>query len=224
MLLSSRSRALHFPKPIKGPRKQRPFFTDIVMLTVEFSIRAAFIRDFQSDIDSYYDRVEHEEAQSGENLPEDEIRRLVRTTVADALQMPESDIKDDTDFFSLGLDSLMAISVRRKLSQEVNTNGKVLSSNIVFEKPNVDALTRFLFSMGNGVQEEKRPTEEVMQSLVEKYSTITHHVSRNVRVDGEYIVSDPVSLFFTFEMLIVCAIGTYWCNRISRCACTLNIS
>jgi thioester reductase-like protein len=121
-------------------------------------------------------------------MTEAEIRQFVRTTVANALQLPERDIKDDTDFFSLGLDSLMAISIRRKLSQEVNTGGKVLGSNIVFEKPNVDVLTRFLYSLGHGIKEQERSVEGVVQSLVDKYSTFTQHIPGDVQMDGQYIV------------------------------------
>jgi aryl carrier-like protein len=161
----------------------------LVLTVVAFSIRAQFVRQFQPDIDAYYNRIEHEEAQSGRDMSEAEIRQFVRTTIANALQLPESDIKDDTDFFSLGLDSLMAISIRRKLSQEVNTNGKVLGANIVFEKPNVDALTRYLVSLGSGVQEQERSHVEVVKSLIDKYSTFTQHVPGDVTVDGEYIVS-----------------------------------
>jgi aryl carrier-like protein len=122
-------------------------------------------------------------------MSEAEIRQFVRATIAAALQLPESDIKDDTDFFSLGLDSLMAISIRRKLSQEINTNGKVLGSNVVFEKPTVDALTHHLVSLSGGVQEQERSHEQVMQNLIDKYSTFTQHVPGNVTVGGEYIVS-----------------------------------
>ncbi|KAA8896205.1 hypothetical protein FN846DRAFT_893478 [Sphaerosporella brunnea] len=152
------------------------------------AIRAAFIREFQPDIDAYYTQLESQEANSGKDMSEAEIRQFVRATVANALQIPEGDVKDDTDFFSLGLDSLMAIGVRRKLAQEVNTNGKVLGANVVFEKPNIDALTRFLVSLGNGIQEKERSAEEKMEELVNKYSTFTRHVSGDVQVDGEYVV------------------------------------
>lgn len=143
----------------------------------------------KNDIESYYARLEQEEAQSGKDLSADEIRQLVRTTIANSLQVDSSEVKDNTDFFTLGLDSLMAISVRRTLTKEVNTSGKVLSSNIVFEHPTVDALTSFLVGLRGGVEVQQRPVQEVMQGLIDKYSTFKQHVPKDVTVDGEYIVS-----------------------------------
>ncbi|KAF8253407.1 acetyl-CoA synthetase-like protein [Wilcoxina mikolae CBS 423.85] len=153
------------------------------------AIRTAFLRTFDDDIQSYYDSIERNDTQSGKVLSEAEIRQLVRKTVLDALQMEDDNIlKNDTDFFSLGLDSLMAINIRRKLAQEINTSGKTLSSNIVFEKPNVDTLTRYLSNLKTGTVENESSAEEVMQTLVEKYSTFRTHIPGNVVVDGEYVI------------------------------------
>jgi thioester reductase-like protein len=151
--------------------------------------RAAFLKTFGHDIQSYYDSIERNEAQSGKDLSEAEIRQLIRDTVSNALQMEDDSIlKNDTDLFSLGLDSLMAISIRRKLGQEIETDGKVLNSNIVFENPNVNALTHYLFSLRSSSVEKERSAEDIMQNLVEKYSIFKTHVPGSVVVDGEYVV------------------------------------
>lgn len=75
-------------------------------------------------------------------------------------------VKGGTDFLTLGLDSLMATTVRHTLAKEVDTCGKVLNSDIVFEHPTVDALTRFLVSLEKGAEERQRPVAEVTSSTL----------------------------------------------------------
>jgi len=79
----------------------------------------------------------------------------------------------------------MAISIRRKLGQEIETGGKVLNSNIVFENPSVNTLTHYLFSLKSGTVETERSAEDIMQNLFEKYSTFRTHVPV---MDGKYVV------------------------------------
>jgi len=124
------------------------------LIDIFHRVRAAFLKTFGHDIQSYYDSIERNEAQPGKDLSEAEIRQLIRDTVSNALQMEDDSIlKNDTDFFSLGLDPLMAISIRRKLGQEIETDGKVLNSNIVFENSNVNALTHYSFSLRSSAVE-----------------------------------------------------------------------
>ncbi|KAF8536483.1 hypothetical protein BDD12DRAFT_912113 [Trichophaea hybrida] len=126
------------------------------------AIRTAFLRTFDDDIQSYYDSIERNDTQSGKDLSEAEIRQLVCKTVLDALLMEDDNIlKNDMDFFSLKLDSLIAINIHRKLLQEINTDGKNLSSNIVFEKPNVDTLAHYLSSLNTGTMEKESLAEEL---------------------------------------------------------------
>uniref|UniRef100_U4LLH7 Similar to Linear gramicidin synthase subunit D acc. no. Q70LM4 n=1 Tax=Pyronema omphalodes (strain CBS 100304) TaxID=1076935 RepID=U4LLH7_PYROM len=154
------------------------------------AIRAAFISNFTPDIEAYYEKLELDESSTGEALSEAEIRKLIRDTVLHSLQLKDTSIlRDDTDFFSLGLDSLMAISIRRKLAQEINTNGQVLSSNVVFEKPNINALAAHLVSLSTGaITEQKESVEEVMTGLIEKYTNFQTHRPSGVIVEGEYVV------------------------------------
>ncbi|KAI5814930.1 hypothetical protein BZA77DRAFT_371224 [Pyronema omphalodes] len=154
------------------------------------AIRAAFINTFTPDIEAYYEKLELDQSSSGRTLPEAEIRQLIRDTVLHSLQLKDTSLlQDDTDFFSLGLDSLMAINIRLKLAQEINTNGQVLSSNVVFEKPNIDALTAHLVSLSTGaVVEQKESVEEVMTKLIEKYSNFQTHKPNGITVEGEYVV------------------------------------
>lgn len=152
-------------------------------------IRPAFIKQFQADIDAYYARLDEVTEFTGEDLTEPEIRQLVRSIVAKELQIDETTLADDADFFNMSLDSLMAISARTKLSKLVNTRGVPLSSNIVFDRPNVTALTEHLFglSTGNGEKEEV-PVEERMAAMVKKYSTFKRHVFSNGSIRGDYVV------------------------------------
>ncbi|CCX33974.1 hypothetical protein FPQ18DRAFT_124893 [Pyronema domesticum] len=167
----------------------KPIGTEFRKTDKGTAIRAAFIRSFTPDIEAFYENLEKAEVSNGKNMTESEIRQLIRETVAHSLQLKDSSVlEDSTDFFSLGLDSLMAISIRRKLVAEVNTNGKTLSANIVFDKPNIDALATYLVSLQTGAEIKQQSIDEVMSALIEKYSTFTTHRPSGVTVDGEYIV------------------------------------
>lgn len=136
-------------------------------------IRAAFYNTFKSDIEEIYEDLERGAVNGGLELPETEIKDFVRNTVLSLLRLPDPLIlRDDTDFFSIGMDSLMAARIRSAILKNLNTGGQTLGLNIVFEKPSVNQLSRFLFRLRvpekSGVEEEET-VEETMKRLIEKY-------------------------------------------------------
>ncbi|KAI5805795.1 hypothetical protein EDC01DRAFT_700856 [Geopyxis carbonaria] len=149
------------------------------------AIRVAFVKQFAAEINAYYDHAAEVEAAGGRHMTEDEIRTLVHTTVVKALG---EEVSDDEDFFTLGLDSLMAITIRSKIAREINTGGVVLGSNVIFEHPSVSALTSYLASLTGGAAVAEKSAEDVMRSLIEEYSHFTAHVPGDVVVQGEHVL------------------------------------
>jgi hypothetical protein len=155
-------------------------------------IRAAFIRQFSPDIEAFYKYAEESEAGSGKALSRDGIQKLVRKELARELHLiDEGVLHENTDFFSLGLDSLGAIYIRRTLAREVNTGGTVLGNNIVFEYPTVQALVDYIGALSSGDEVRKESPQELLHRLLERNSSFrTHTVDRELkRVTKQTIVS-----------------------------------
>ncbi|KAH0602727.1 uncharacterized protein H6S33_008377 [Morchella sextelata] len=155
-------------------------------------IRAAFYNIFKSDIEEIYADIERGAVNGGLELPETEIKDFVRNTVLSLLRLPDPLIlRDDTDFFSIGMDSLMAARIRSAILKNLNTGGQTLGLNIVFEKPSVNQLSKFLFRLRvpekSGVEEEET-VEETMKRLIEKYSEFPMHIPGDSDVEGEHVV------------------------------------
>lgn len=81
----------------------------------------------------------------------------LRTLCERLRQTPNaSALKDDTDFFLMGIDSLMVTRVRSVISKTLNAGGKTLGFNVVFEKPSIKQLSRFLFKLGVLARQARR--------------------------------------------------------------------
>ncbi|WWD19982.1 hypothetical protein CI109_104455 [Kwoniella shandongensis] len=81
-------------------------------------------------------------------------------------------LDQDTDLFSWGVNSLMATRLRTAIHRTFDTGGKVLPINVVFEKPSISRLAKYIFDL------QERTTDDVdleddplhqMESLVQKY-------------------------------------------------------
>ena len=134
--------------------------------------------------------MERAGARTGNALPEPVLRYLLRSTILESLGLDESaSLDEDADLYSMGIDSLMAVNIRNKLAKQLNTGGTVLPLNVVYEKPTIKALARYLYQLGNGVVEEKKQSpEEMMSALVDKYSNFSKFVPRDAVVTGKHIV------------------------------------
>lgn len=73
---------------------------------------------------------------------QDRVAAIVRRELANVLRLGKADVIDEaTGFFDLGLDSLMAVQLRRRLSA---CTGVKLPATATFNYPNVGALTAYL--------------------------------------------------------------------------------
>jgi aryl carrier-like protein len=151
-------------------------------------IRARFYREFEAQIEEIYEAAE---TSSGELcLSEAELRQYIRTELSHILTSSTSKLlQDDTDFFSVGIDSLQAIQLRSVLSKNIQTNGQKLTSNIVFDFPSITALAQELCRIRTGGASSVISTTAKMEELIAKYSKFERHLPVESVKDGQYLVS-----------------------------------
>ncbi len=70
-----------------------------------------------------------------------ELSTNLRAIVAGELRTPESELETDRPFIELGLNSMMALSIRREIEQLV---GLELSATMLWNHPTVAALAAYL--------------------------------------------------------------------------------
>lgn len=157
-------------------------------------IRAAFYRDFQTHIDKIYESAE---VQTGDLcLSESELKDYLRKELEIILPPTTAKLLDeDTDFFSIGIDSLQAIQLRSVISKNIQTNGERLGSNIIFDFPSIAFLAKELYRMRTGGESETISVEENMKGLISKYSIFEPHVPVNNLLKGHYLVSYLIRLY-----------------------------
>lgn len=151
-------------------------------------IRAAFYKQFTAEIDAIY---EAGDTPSGDlALSEEELRLFLHAEMVQLLDLKDPEILgDDTDFFSLGVDSLQAIQLRGILSKRIDLGGQNMGSNIVFDFPTLRTLARKLYCMRTGEILEAVSVEDQMNALISKYGTFEKHVSVSNELEGDYVVS-----------------------------------
>lgn len=124
----------------------------------------------------------------------------------------QTELDDDTDLFSVGLDSLQALQLRSLILKKLPVSGKALAMNFVFDFPSVNALTRELVLLQDGQASKSIPVQEQMAQLIEKYGSFQHHIPKPNSNEGQYIVCHfPEELFSPFNNNL----GFDRCNRVT---------
>jgi hypothetical protein len=151
-------------------------------------IRAAFYRQFEAEIEKVYDSAD---VPSGELcLSESVLKEYIRVELLKILPNTSLGLlADDTDFFSIGIDSLQAIQLRTVLSKNIQTNKTKLGSNIVFDFPSINALAEELYRMRTGEKSNIVSVVDKMQELITKYSVFEPHAPVENSNEGNYLVS-----------------------------------
>ena len=83
------------------------------------------------------------------------LQEYLRHTVADTMRMDPSQVRDESGFFDLGMDSLMAIELRQRLEKDL---GRPLSATIAIDYPRLTDVAEFLVTDVLGLQEQSRTT------------------------------------------------------------------
>ncbi|OBT64985.1 NRPS-like protein [Pseudogymnoascus sp. 23342-1-I1] len=148
-------------------------------------IRQAFYKLFEKEIEEVYSRSELASSTNAPS-PEPEIRDFLKEEICNLNGQTKLD--DDTDLFSIGLDSLQALQLRSLILKKLPISGKALAMNFVFDFPSVNALTEELVLLQDGQTSKSIPVQEQMAQLIEKYGGFQHHVSKPNPNEGQYIV------------------------------------
>jgi len=91
------------------------------------------------------------------------LTEVVKAELARVLEKPVEEIDDDTGFFDLGMDSLMAVEFRNALSSKL---GRKLSATIVMDRPDIGALSAYIveevlgLSLGKAAPGARRPSSQ----------------------------------------------------------------
>ncbi|KAI4858800.1 hypothetical protein F4820DRAFT_462977 [Hypoxylon rubiginosum] len=101
-----------------------------------------------------------------------DVGEIVRETMKLTLLIEDSKLADDSDFFSLGMDSLQASHARSRLLRRVDLGGHSLAANVAFDFPTVDRLTQHIVDVRNGRQSlhSFETMKLFAESLVRKYT------------------------------------------------------
>lgn len=109
-------------------------------------------------------------------LSESELRAFLKAQILKLVQEEDEAVSDDTDLFSLGLDSLRSTRLRTKIMQEIQLNGKSLPQNIVFEYSTITKLADALLRIRDSKTIQAKDVTKEMAELVSKYGTFPKHV------------------------------------------------
>ena len=140
-------------------------------------MRQAFYRTFQTEIEEIYHQVE---SRLGGTLvlSETELQDFLRVQLLVICPQADDSILDnDTDLFSMGVDSLQSTRLRAKILKEIQLNGNALPGNVVFEYPTIAKLSTAILNIRDSKSEETRDVIKEMEDSVTKYSVFPQHVA-----------------------------------------------
>lgn len=139
-------------------------------------IRQAFYRDRAGEIEELYNRLEESSSNGTLVLNLSDMRTFLRDELLKiAPELTEVDMTDDTDLFSLGVDSLQSTRLRGAIRQRLQLNGRSLSQNFVFENPTLGKMAGAIIATRDGEATIKRDVEQEMTELLAKYTDFPQH-------------------------------------------------
>lgn len=140
-------------------------------------IRAAFYKKFEALIQSVY---EDAESATGGDLQLDLAGTLawLKSVLVELLKLDPAQaarLSDETDFFTLGLDSLGAYRMYSRILKTLDLGSRAaeVAGNVCFEHPNIKALGSYLSALRSGAQYSKRSETDEMQALIDRYGVFT---------------------------------------------------
>ena len=80
------------------------------------------------------------------------------------------DLEDDTDLFSLGVDSLQSTRLRDSILRQIQLNQHPLTQNVVFEHPSIALLASEIIRIRDSGESKVTVITQHMEHLVTKYS------------------------------------------------------
>lgn len=177
-------------------------------------IRAAFYKALAEQIDAIY-----EEAAPKGSLVLDEagLRQYLRAELLKITNSERADfLKDDTDLFSLGVDSLQASQIRATILRNIDTGAQKMGQNFVFDFPSIQAMATELYRMRTGAPESQRlSVERRMQAMIEKYSSFERHVPQGESTDRECVLvtgaTGSLGAHLVTQLATIPSVGEVFC-------------
>jgi thioester reductase-like protein len=143
-------------------------------------IRAAFYKKFEALIKSVYDDAERT-TEGHLQLDLAGTAAWLKQLVVELLELDEAQaarLTEDTDFFSVGMDSLGAYRMFSQILKTLDLGPRAseIAGNVCFEYPNVAALASYLSALRSGGSQAKRASEtDAMQVLIDRYGAFQPH-------------------------------------------------
>lgn len=139
-------------------------------------IRQAFYKAKADEIEEVYRRLEETSSSGTLILNASDTRAFLRDELLKiAPELTELGISDDTDLFSLGVDSLQSTRLRGAIQQHLQLNSRSLSQNFVFENPTLSRMADAIIATRDGEVATKRDIEQEMTELLAKYAVFPQH-------------------------------------------------
>ncbi|MFV8233373.1 type I polyketide synthase [Mycolicibacterium fortuitum] len=95
------------------------------------------------------------------NAPVQQRKKLLtdylRDSVAEVTRVDPSEIREDAGFFDLGMDSLMAVELRRRIEQGV---GAEIPITLVMDHPRISDVSEYLLGNVLGLNEQAKPSSQ----------------------------------------------------------------
>lgn len=150
-------------------------------------IRAAFYRDFSENIEAAY-----ADGVSGSLvLPKHQLLEFLRDEFTQRITLREGlSFDNNTDLFSLGVDSLQAVQARSSIIKTIKVQAKDIGRNFVFDFPTLNVMADEILRLQQGAPKQiKVSVEERMGAMVERYAEFEQHQAVQNPADGAYVVS-----------------------------------
>lgn len=141
-------------------------------------LRPAVYREFSGEIERMYQRdslnVSKEKTMFG--LPE--LTVFLRQLVQEALGREVAAVlRDESDLFGLGLDSLKAMKVKDSIASQVDVGERSVSMNLVYECGTIEKLARYLIDLREGNAAKQDECAKMLR-MVEIFSDFERHSNK----------------------------------------------
>lgn len=134
-------------------------------------IRSTIVQAFAGEIDEAYRRSEEDEVDGMPAAQGDGIRAWLRGLVAGVLRLADAEWSDQDDVFELGMDSLQATVLRRKIAAAISKSGgdgARLLPDFIFTFPTIARMLQFLTY---GADTAAGSREDRIKAMALKYTT-----------------------------------------------------
>ncbi|KAK3677667.1 putative NRPS-like protein biosynthetic cluster [Recurvomyces mirabilis] len=130
-------------------------------------LRGAVEKRFAENIETAY--VQADDGNDLGDVPDDRLPEVLRTIIT-GVKRKGKDLKDDTDLFSYGIDSVAGMQIRGKLRRLLPPDAKALPINVVEDCGNVERLAGYIRARRRGDAESSMSSieqdRELMKQLV----------------------------------------------------------